>query len=200
MKKSLLTMTAAVALVGAMGAGATLAYFSAQTDAVTNKFTFAQTGIAITLEEHAYDQASNTLTGEEVTSNTYDLLVPGMTVPKDPYVTVNKGSVDCYVVVEVVNDNEGVVSNVAFNTENWKQLDVENAAEGTTYWVYNKMVSRDAAKDQVLEPVFTEVTFNYEITAANTEIKDIVITAAAMQAQEREEAEAIDAALEMLKK
>jgi len=93
-----------------------------------------------------------------------------------------------------------VVSNVAFNTENWKQLDVENAAEGTTYWVYNKMVSRDAAKDQVLEPVFTEVTFNYEITAANTEIKDIVITAAAMQAQEREEAEAIDAALEMLKK
>ena len=38
MKKSLLTMTAAVALVGAMGAGATLAYFSAESNEVKNSF------------------------------------------------------------------------------------------------------------------------------------------------------------------
>ena len=199
MKKSLLTMTAAVALVGAMGAGATLAYFSAQTEAVTNKFTFAQTGIAITLEEHAYVQETNSLdTTKEVLANTYDLLVPGMTVPKDPYVTVNKGSVDCYVVVEVVNDNAGVVSNVAFDTKNWTKLEGEEI--GTSYWRYNEKVTRNADVDQVLPAVFTEVTFNDEITAANTEIKDIVITAAATQAQEREEAEAIDAAFDMLKK
>ena len=194
MKKSLLTMTAAVALVGAMGAGATLAYFSAESNEVKNSFAFAETGIAITLEEHAYDQASNTLTGEEVTSNTYNLLVPGMTVPKDPFVTVNAGSVDCYVVVKVVNNNEATVDNITFNTENWTKLEGAENGVGISYWQYNDMISRDAQADQVLPEVFTQVTFRSDVADSKAVINDIVVTAAATQAQERTEADAVNAA------
>ena len=194
MKKSLLTMTAAVALVGAMGAGATLAYFSAESNEVKNSFAFAETGIAITLEEHAYDQASNRLTGEEVTSNTYNLLVPGMTVPKDPFVTVNAGSVDCYVVVKVVNDNPTTVSGITFNTEDWTKLEGADNGIGVSYWQYNEKVTRNAQAEQVLPEVFTSVTFRDDVTNPEAEIKDIVVTAAATQAQERTEADAVNAA------
>lgn len=50
-KKSLISMFAAMGLVAAIGVGATLAFLSAETNTLTNTFTFTDQGIGLRLDE-----------------------------------------------------------------------------------------------------------------------------------------------------
>lgn len=99
-KKILILALAAVLLV-AVSVGGTMAYMTAKTQKVEN--TFTTTSIAIELWESDLVENNGEYTlneDEKVASNTDYLLLPGLTMPKDPYVEVTQGEV--YVFVEVV--------------------------------------------------------------------------------------------------
>ena len=112
MKKKILALVLVFALALAMGIGGTLAWLTASSKTVTNTFTFGDINIKLT--ETGVD-------GETVTSKTFDSLVPGETVAKDPKVTVAKGSEKCYVFVKIVEQNNDA-GYIAWDvdTEKWE--------------------------------------------------------------------------------
>ncbi len=78
-------MIAALALVGVVGAGATLAYLTDATNAVTNTFTVGK--VDITLTEESNDGSWN----EENNGFDYNNILPGDELDKKPVVTVVAG-------------------------------------------------------------------------------------------------------------
>ena len=99
----LLTAIAALLLV-AVAVGGTMAYLQATSNEVTN--TFKPTGLSIDLNEHDYDPNSNTLdtNATPVKANDDYKVVPGVDIPKDPYVTFSS-DVACYVFITVKETN-----------------------------------------------------------------------------------------------
>lgn len=106
----------ALALVAALGVGATLAWLTDE-ESVTNTFTVGN--ISITLDEadvNEYgqklnDQGKVAEAGDEladrVVSNEYKM-VPGMDYVKDPIVTVDEGSEDCWLFVKVAEEGNAL--------------------------------------------------------------------------------------------
>ena len=93
-KKSLITMLVALCLVGAVGVGATLAYFTDKTD-VSNKVTMGHVDIEL-FETQNGDETAEGLVFENI--------VPGDTLKKDPTVRVAGNSEACFVRVKVEID------------------------------------------------------------------------------------------------
>lgn len=98
----------------------------------------------ITLLEHKPskdDSGKYTLGTETVTEYTYDTVIPGLDIPKDPYVQItDKTPIEAYVFVEV-KDNLPANSKITYeiDTENWTNLDVTGANGGTVY-VYKEKI------------------------------------------------------------
>ena len=88
MKKKIALSIAAIALVICCAVGGTLAWLTDKTGPVVNTFTVGN--IDITLAE--------------TTGNSYKM-VPGNTITKDPKVTVEGGSEDCWLFVKVEKSN-----------------------------------------------------------------------------------------------
>ena len=135
-------IVAMCALVAALGVNATMAWLTDTTDKVENTFTAGD--INIELIEHDYIQSSNSLDKDKpVTAEGDYKMVPGNTMPKDPTVTVEKGSETCWLFVKVTES-------VNFDTfvdyamaEGWSQL---SGVSGVYYW--EEPVALDAANDQ----------------------------------------------------
>lgn len=211
-KRSLVTMLAALALVGTVGIGATLAYFTAETDTLENKFVFNKNGIKLGLEEIVED-------GEIIPAGEdyqYDDLVPGAVVDKMPYVTMPDGSVPAYVFLKVeVIGTESVSADkltiTGYDTTEWMEITAQVAEEGDAakYYVYVKdaedgafaVVSPNGDEEGVTktEPIFTNVRISSELTGEEEALPSIVIDAAAVQAFEGEEPVATDVALVAVK-
>ena len=119
-KTKVLAVVLALVLVIGCAAGATLAWLKVETTPVVNTFTYGD--INIDLKEHKL-QADGTLGSELVTENKDYKMVPGITLPKDPFVTVVKDSEACWLFVKIVAEN-----GVALKTDG-------NYPEGT-YLVY----------------------------------------------------------------
>lgn len=83
-KRSILTMVFSLALVGAVGVGSTLAYLSSSATK-TNSFTVGK--IETTLTEPKWEAAG-------YNDKNFPNLVPGMTVAKDPTLTIKGDSED----------------------------------------------------------------------------------------------------------
>lgn len=93
MKKKVLSIVAVV-LVLCCAIGGTLAWLTAKSDVVTN--TFAPSGINITLTE-----TPNTDTDGNSENDAWKAdMIPGFSYTKDPVVTVEDDSVDCYLFVK----------------------------------------------------------------------------------------------------
>lgn len=125
-KRSISTKTFAILLavmlvIGCM-AGGTIAWLI-DSKTVTNTFTYGD--INIELFEHGYNTASNTLTGDKVTSVTDYTIIPGVDLPKDPTVTVKAGSEACWLFVKVDATGTFVTDKVTYAIDNteWKALD-----------------------------------------------------------------------------
>ena len=112
MKKSrVLTMVLAVMLVAVVGVGATLAYLSSQTGTLTNAFEVGSGFVpgpdgsqALKLDEAEVTGEDREVTGNRTElGNTYENLLPGVTVTKDPTVYLTGGSIESYVFVQVKN-------------------------------------------------------------------------------------------------
>lgn len=219
-KKCLVTMAATLALVGTVGAGATLAYMTAKTNEVRNTFTFAEAGIGIALDECVVDAVTNKAVadgGRTSQGQSYQNIVPGMIIDKDPTVTILANSLNCNVFASVTNANgNNGLSITDFGTDAWKVINpadygLEAADEDTIYYVYQGdfgtgevedndafvVVPCDAENATVLEDIFETITISAELTE-ETEFSDIVIKAAAVQADSCTDAAAANTALSML--
>lgn len=79
--------------------GGTLAWLVAESATVTNTFTVGD--INIDLKEHKLQDDGTLSTTELVTENSGYKMVPGYTLNKDPFATVNANSEDCYLFIKV---------------------------------------------------------------------------------------------------
>lgn len=94
-RKRLIALLAALVLVIGCAVGATVAWLIVSTPSVTNTFTTGD--INITLSEHKLN-ADGTRTNDWIETNAQTIkLMPGMSIQKDPTVTVVSGSAPCYV-------------------------------------------------------------------------------------------------------
>lgn len=139
MKKAL-TMVGALALVGALGIGSTLAYFTDKADA-ENVITMGHVDIEIS--EPKFDLATNKT--KKITN-----IVPGDTIAKDPTITVKEGSEDAYIRAKLVFDAvEGSVALTSQQkTDILNNLNIDDtkwylAADG--YYYYKDAVTAGAS-------------------------------------------------------
>ena len=201
-KKSLLTMVASLALVGAMGIGATLAYFVDQTDTLTNIFTIAQEGISLKLFEHevitgdgatGYDvDMDEKVYAEEGAGNNYTNLIPGQIVTKDPTVEVGAGSVKCAIYVSVENGNRELLNEYDYIAEGWEYIDSNGDIDFYEYVGDNTDGSYeviDATSGTVEKVVFDKVQVatldgNGQDVNEDTVLPQIIIKAAAVQVED----------------
>lgn len=131
MKKKILVACLCVALAVLTIAGTTLAYLTATTQEVKNTFTVGNVDIALA----------------ETTGSDYHI-VPGQNITKDPKVTVNANSENCWLFVKVIEanwpiftDNNGKrLVNYAI-ADGWTALDDE---DGVYYREVNTSTSNEA--------------------------------------------------------
>lgn len=138
MKKKTLTIAIALVLVVALAVGATWAYLTASSGPVKNTFVVggAVANGDLKLFEHVANKnadGSYTLDpAKETDSNKY-IVMPGVNLPKDPTVTVEKSAGTYYLFV-MVEKGSGFMSQnapLSYKTDSaWEQLDIFK--EGTT--------------------------------------------------------------------
>lgn len=127
-KKSLLTIVMALTLVGVVGIGATLAYFTDEADA---KNTITMGHVDIDLDEPNFPE------DKEIEN-----VIPGDVITKDPTITVAEDSESAYIRAKVILDNKlsdeqksELLANINIDTDKWYL----NADDG--YYYYNSIVS-----------------------------------------------------------
>ncbi|MBQ9901982.1 MAG: hypothetical protein IJM51_06315 [Clostridia bacterium] len=98
----------------------------------------ANLAAGLAIKEHAatrQDSGVYSLGGDETTGNRY-ILMPGVDIPKDPFVLVTgKTAIPAYLYVEVV-DGTGMSGTFTYSlTSDWNELNV-NGKHGGTVYVY----------------------------------------------------------------
>ncbi|MBR6609060.1 MAG: hypothetical protein IKK99_02465 [Oscillospiraceae bacterium] len=182
MKKKSIALLMAVVMLFGVTIGGTLAWLTATTDEVVN--TFAPTTVDLILKEHDYDPSTNTLkTGDDnlVTSENGYELVPGKTMPKDPFVKVVGGSEKCWVYVEVTDANNtldnGKIVNYTVDSTKWTQI------TGTNVYYYKEPVDVSTkANTETSDPMYVfagDETFTNGFVTVNSNLtKDKMPTSA----------------------
>lgn len=155
MKKKTLTVAIALVLVVALAVGATYAYLTAQTPAVKNTFV-AGGAVAdkdLELFEHkAVKNADGTYTlGSDTTASNAYTVMPGVNLPKDPTVTVEKASGEYYLFVEVTKGEkvDGDTLSYAVDSSKWVKL----AVDGREVYAYTADGKTPAILNSALENV-----------------------------------------------
>lgn len=148
--KMLIVLLALVLMIGC-AVGGTVAWLTAKTDSVVNTFTYGDINITLT----------------ETTGKDYKI-IPGVDIKKDPKVTVEAGSENCWLFVEVEESGEFVSGKVTYAiADGWTQGDGTNIPANVYYRVYSADDTDtiyNILKDNV-------VTVSKDLTKA--EIKDI---------------------------
>ena len=116
-KRNLLLSLLSLALVAVIGVGATLAYFT-DTDNRTNTFTAAGAdgaALDITLTETSENRVVGDVTLNAGTAQEngfkYDNVLPGLAYDKNAVVTLENGSVDSHLYIELVISNYSALMN-----------------------------------------------------------------------------------------
>lgn len=219
-KKKLVTTLGSLALVGAIGVGATLAYLSDQTSTLTNTFTVGN-NINIQISETDINNQGSRLVVEDIAdSQAYVNLQPGIPQTKDPRVDMKDKSNDAYVYLLVtgldsfinkdIDANPGGDLEIKYDEENvlnpnWVKIEgVEGKLDGI--YVYTELkdgvrTNKVMKQNESTEPLFTEIKVKDEVTNyTSTDLSDvdIIIKAAAVQTGiEKDEADANAIALLM---
>lgn len=163
--KKILPLIMTVVLVGAVGIGATLAYFTDK-DSETNVITMGH--VDVDLDEPGFDNED----GED--DNTITDITPGEKIVKDPTITVQEGSEDAYVRATIeytgLTDTQIAELNIEIN-DGWFL-----AADG--YYYYNTKLSAGESAILFDEVVIPE-TWGNEMANKTFEI---IVNAEAIQA------------------
>lgn len=212
-KKNVLTMALSVSLVGVIAVGGTLAYLSDQTTEVTNTFTFDDS-ISIDLKEHdqtLWNDTGWTGTTEQwddkyevegggqkpiwVNANTYDNVVPGQTIHKDPTVkmiSVPESGANLYVSVSGLNSDLTSDMDIWTGVDQnggWKKIadmdgsaaPFDDSANGVYVYVDQNGEPVEITSAQAIT-VFNTVTVNSELAVLPEEDTDVIIKAYSVQA------------------
>ncbi len=139
-KRAMALLMAAVMLFG-VAVGGTIAWLRDDTDSVVNTFTVGN--IDIDLKEHDYIQSSNSLDeSKEVSSESDYKMIPGIELPKDPFVTVKASSEKCWVFVTVTK-SENFDTFMTFEMDtNWSEVEKDGL---TTVYKYGDKVDASNA-------------------------------------------------------
>lgn len=105
MKKKLFISVVAVALVACFAIGGTLAWLTDKTDPKVNTFTVGDISIDLTETDRTYK------------------MIPGYTIDKDPKVSVDAGSEDCYLFVKVEKSSNFDNFMTYTMADDWKELE-----------------------------------------------------------------------------
>lgn len=165
-KKALLALVLALVLIVGAGIGGTVAWLVATSNSVTNTFTYGD--INIKLEEH-----ENGIDGKVTETGINNIkLIPGVTVPKDPCVTVQAGSEKCYLFVKVTEKDWPEKATYAVNAGTdpataWVKYETTPSVAGET--VYYREVEASNAAQQFY--VLTGNANNGEVKFADTATK-----------------------------
>lgn len=172
MKKVLMMVLCAALLVGASVAG-TLAYLTSQ-DSAENTFTVGKVGI--TLQEYKVDEQTGKK-NETVVANLENLeLVPGRTIEKNPFITVDADSETCWLFVKIENKLGDAVTINGLTDNGWTAVE---GHEG--YYRYEYSVGAETVVT-VFNSVTCSTAQTYEQLNGITD-KNIVITAYAVQSE-----------------
>jgi len=126
--KKIALLIVVVALVAAIGVGATLAYFTDK-DSASNIVTMGHVDIA--LDETTRNGNAEILSHGFSFSN----VMPGAIIDKEPSVMVNGGSADCYIRVKMDITSESETLTSAELSDLFDALEAQITADGT--WAYN---------------------------------------------------------------
>lgn len=151
----------------------TLAYLKAETELVENTMTVGK--VVIDLDEADVDEDGKPiLNASRVRENTYKL-VPGNTYTKDPVITIEAGSENCWVffglhidesVEGVLDNDEDVAIRAQLKDEGWQRLKngtsvVSKEIDGVDYEIYCRAaVNMDDATGDVKIDTFKSFTVN----------------------------------------
>lgn len=174
MKKKTLTIAIALVLVVALAVGATYAYLTATTAAVTNTFSAGKVindpKNNFLLKEHEvqYDETTGqyeyTQAKDEVPTNAYDKLAPKTTAPKDPFIKFTADiESPAYLFVKVTDTTTGITANV--DTTKWAELtgDDLKLGEHEKLYVYKDIITVGT------HPDLYYILDGNQITASETE-------------------------------
>jgi len=187
MKKKTIALLLVMMMVFGITVGGTIAYLTDTTETVKNTFTFGKVDISLketvvneygvavdasgkTKEafEAIEENAGKTWTAATTNEGNEYKLIPGQTYTKDPTITVEAGSEDCWVFVKVEN---GLGENATIEmNKDWKQIDTSE------YYLYEKAVSVGAEI-----AAFDEFVLSGEADVEALAEKEIVVTAYAVQ-------------------
>lgn len=179
-KKKLGVTLGSLALVGAIGFGATLAYLSDTAGTLTNTFVVGD-NISIELDEAKYNETGRTNEGNEYTD-----ILPGVAFEKDPTVTVNTPTTESYVFMAMRESEQ--VKPTDFNKD-WVFVDEVGSVKVYRYNkpVNNEMLNGEEDIDKDRKGIQLPVLFNHAKLDENydldneTIIEDILVRAAAIQ-------------------
>ena len=187
-KKKLVAMVTAIALVGAVGIGSTLAYLSDTTDEVVNTVTVGTVGITLDESDVVYEDGIGYIASGDarVTENDYDLIVPGDSIYKDPVVHVASDSKECYVFMVAEGLDDAVENGFDFAIDsNWVKVDGEDALDG----VYVYATTLGAGADTASFFADGNIDYGTDNTGMEDEL-EITVSAAAVQASHVADADA----------
>lgn len=198
-KRSLITMLVALTLVAVVGIGATLAYLSSTTGTLTNTFTVGKVDITQDESDESTPEDPDDRTEE---GNDYEDIEPGDVLVKDPTVTVKANSAECYVFMQLDGADALTAQQFefgGFDAEKWIKVDKKDTLDGV-YRYYTTVAKSEA--DQVLEPLFTTVTYSIEATELpeGETLSNVTIKSCAVQASNMTEATAYEAAVTEISK
>lgn len=187
MKKKL-TLVVSLLLVMALSIGGTIAWLTDTTESIENTFTVGN--VKIKLEETDADKDGNLLT------NSYKM-IPGSDIAKDPTITVEAGSENCWVFVKV-KGNESYADYLTHEmADGWTLV-----AGETDVYVYAKEGSNSIAAETEIEVLKNDqvtvkgnVTQDMmdKITDKKTAEPTLTITAYAIQSANLKNADDTDA-------
>lgn len=187
MKKKMALTAAAVALVGTLAVGGTLAWFT-DTETATNVVTTGNVDVKITENmptEEQQNAGKYTATENENEGITYEGIEPGTVIQKDPviqYIGVSKAYVRYKVVVEGIDwDNVEFWRDDVNVTEDIKGLVNGDWQYSTEIYETGDFVTHGGTVKDVQE-LFTEVKFKGGNELADKKNINITIKADAIQA------------------
>lgn len=176
-KKVLLLALCAILLVGATIAG-TVAYLTSQ-KTVTNTFTVGKVDITLTEAEIDPQTGDKVVGGANLTELQDIELVPGRVIKKNPVITVDSESEECYLFVKIENSllSAGTINGLT----GWVSVQGDANTDAVSVYRYNVTAN---AGDVI--PVFESFTCNTTSGPAYDGALDgaqIIITAYAVQAE-----------------
>lgn len=190
-KKKLLTTAMSMALVGVVAVGGTLAYLSDKSNEVKNTFNvgngYEEEGnhVGLWLDEALWGSNEGTRTES---GNTYEDLLPGSVVVKDPTFHMTANSTDSYVFAYVqgvddmikagyiftVEDPAGLTDPVSAFNEHW--VKVSDYTDEETFGfdgLYVYVVDKDATSDAEKYGVVSTKTSEVDPAIPGTEMEPI---------------------------